>query len=1008
MPHLPNNTISLGFTSSTSATSPWTYSSSKGASYGASTTSFASGNHSNSGLAGVSKDVLRNLQDVVWSDDEEAPECPLCMEELDPSDVNFKPCCCGYQICRFCHHQIIHNLNGLCPACRRKYEDQEIQFQPVDPEEMKRLQQAKALKQKANKQLESLGRRHLRDVRIVRKDMVYVTGMTMGNDDREEFLSLLRSNDYFGQYGKISKIFLRKGTSSSDPSANSVNSSSPGDDDLGIYITYLRREDAARAISALDGYPAPNNPGKTLKASYGSTKYCLSWLRGVKCEDGPGCMGMHEWAGEGDTFTREDMTTVQHAIKDSGTSMDLQLQSQQRSASSIHKPVSSIPPISKQSKISDDSVDSSALPRAATWATRPPAPPVQPPIKRKAKVLSLSSMSKPTISTLSISSTASSTAGTSSPATPALKTKAPFATPAASVLAASRAAKAAAAASASAAPSEASSSKSRNAETSLSSRPSMTVLSSSSTPRSSSTRALAPSSSASSVTGKDSTATSDVEDVEIIKSPRKVETNGTATPMALERDDSPEQSSGKAEVDPELTPSMTATDTRTSDNVSPLPSPIPASPEKEIHINYQPSVQAQALVDDMLLRREIAAPVYQLQSPYPEFDDFMECFADGDFTYRLDAKLEMEEEKLETLLAGVEDILAIGRAEVMLSGPSGYDGIFDPFLDPPLDEYMGMPLTRIASNGGEDDAVRKGSRFGFANRSGPPETAMSALSSLMGSASKMIPDVRAFAQLDMTIGRSPQEHMSNPNYFTGLPGTSSAPVESEMANATSKSSMAYPQPPSPVAPHREQSSVLPPPPPGLGGPANSASFPAYQQGGNGRNMHQAMEQQMLANMHGYQHQFQADGRRTASPGLQQALRGGNGNGGRFSREGYNSSETFPFQDPAILRMGPPNLSATAPNRYMNDQQGPHPYEMNAGMPPYQQQQQQHQQQQQQQPPQPPSQSQQNYQDSITPNARLLQALHEQMGGARAASPANSGSRTGGISRQGNAGFAKMY
>lgn len=29
---------------------------------------------------------------------EEDPECPLCMEEMDLSDVNFKPCPCGYQV----------------------------------------------------------------------------------------------------------------------------------------------------------------------------------------------------------------------------------------------------------------------------------------------------------------------------------------------------------------------------------------------------------------------------------------------------------------------------------------------------------------------------------------------------------------------------------------------------------------------------------------------------------------------------------------------------------------------------------------------------------------------------------------------------------------------------------------------------------------------------------------------------------------------------------------------
>lgn len=57
---------------------------------------------------------------------------------------------------------------------------------------MKRLQQAKALKQKVNKQLEALGRRNLRDVRIVRKDMVYVTGMKMTGDRDEVSLMMTR------------------------------------------------------------------------------------------------------------------------------------------------------------------------------------------------------------------------------------------------------------------------------------------------------------------------------------------------------------------------------------------------------------------------------------------------------------------------------------------------------------------------------------------------------------------------------------------------------------------------------------------------------------------------------------------------------------------------------------------------------------------------------------------------------------------------------------------------
>lgn len=26
-------------------------------------------------------------------------DCPLCLEEIDISDANFKPCPCGYQVC---------------------------------------------------------------------------------------------------------------------------------------------------------------------------------------------------------------------------------------------------------------------------------------------------------------------------------------------------------------------------------------------------------------------------------------------------------------------------------------------------------------------------------------------------------------------------------------------------------------------------------------------------------------------------------------------------------------------------------------------------------------------------------------------------------------------------------------------------------------------------------------------------------------------------------------------
>lgn len=42
---------------------------------------------------------------------------------------------CRTQICRFCWHHIKENLNRRCPACRREYTDEAVQFKPINKEE---------------------------------------------------------------------------------------------------------------------------------------------------------------------------------------------------------------------------------------------------------------------------------------------------------------------------------------------------------------------------------------------------------------------------------------------------------------------------------------------------------------------------------------------------------------------------------------------------------------------------------------------------------------------------------------------------------------------------------------------------------------------------------------------------------------------------------------------------------------------------------------------------------
>lgn len=247
--------------------------------------------------------VLAGVQDAYWSDDEgEDVDCPLCLEEMDISDRNFKPCVCGYQICRFCWHHIKENLNGRCPACRRVYTDEAVEFKPIDKEDHKRMTQQKKQKERERKELEGLGRRQLANVRVVQRNVVYVVGIA-ARFAKEELIPTLRSNEFFGQYGKITKMVLVKRTPSG------------GAPVVGLYITYNRREDAARCISAVDG-TAPQGGGRddVMRASYGTTKYCMAFLRGASCND-HSCMNLHEWGDEKDCFTKEDLTTLKHTMK---------------------------------------------------------------------------------------------------------------------------------------------------------------------------------------------------------------------------------------------------------------------------------------------------------------------------------------------------------------------------------------------------------------------------------------------------------------------------------------------------------------------------------------------------------------------------------------------------------------------------------------------------------------------------------------------------------------------
>ncbi|XBW37489.1 hypothetical protein QEN19_003070 [Hanseniaspora menglaensis] len=246
-----------------------------------------------------------NHLDAMLSDDEEDEYCPLCIEPLDLSDKHFKPCPCGYQICSFCYNNIRTNpeLNGKCPACRRLYDDESVEYINLSPEELKLEQMKQAKKEKDRKQrekekreMENNSRKQLASMRVIQKNLVYVIGVnppsqavnhSTGLVNTSEMVHLLRTDKYFGQYGKVVKLVVNK-------LSNSINSS------YGVYVTYSKKGEAAECISNLDGSFLD---GKLVKAAYGTTKYCSSYLRGQTCPN-PNCMFLHEPSDEADLFQK--------------------------------------------------------------------------------------------------------------------------------------------------------------------------------------------------------------------------------------------------------------------------------------------------------------------------------------------------------------------------------------------------------------------------------------------------------------------------------------------------------------------------------------------------------------------------------------------------------------------------------------------------------------------------------------------------------------------------------
>lgn len=150
----------------------------------------------------------------------------------------------------------------------------------------KERQEKKAIDKPVASKVQSIDRKHLHNYRVVQRNLVYIIGVP-GSIATEE---ILRRPEYFGQYGRIAKVVVHRNHSSSHATVSA-------------YITFTFKDDARASIQALEGFWLE---GHQVRASFGTTKYCNNFIRGVPCNN-PECVYLHELGEDEDRFTKEEI-----------------------------------------------------------------------------------------------------------------------------------------------------------------------------------------------------------------------------------------------------------------------------------------------------------------------------------------------------------------------------------------------------------------------------------------------------------------------------------------------------------------------------------------------------------------------------------------------------------------------------------------------------------------------------------------------------------------------------
>ena len=121
----------------------------------------------------------------------------------------------------------------------------------------------------------------LQKIRIINTNLIHVQGFP-------KYLSnnILKSPEYFGQYGTITNLILSEKT---NPETNRKSYSA--------YITYSNKIEASLAVLCVDSLMIK---GKIIRVFFGTNKYCNYFLNNESCPNSEKCFFLHQYSPDKD------------------------------------------------------------------------------------------------------------------------------------------------------------------------------------------------------------------------------------------------------------------------------------------------------------------------------------------------------------------------------------------------------------------------------------------------------------------------------------------------------------------------------------------------------------------------------------------------------------------------------------------------------------------------------------------------------------------------------------